>query len=228
MAAAETPGNIDPERRLPGWLAALAELQDRRPWLLVLIAAVSLLPAAWFARHLGFKPDLSELLPDSKESVIEMRRVSKRLAGSATLSVLVRTSSPGKQRELEACVDALVPALYGLGKEWVGAVDYGVKTRDSFFDENALLYASLADVQKAHDRVIERYDWEVSKEQGSLLDEEDEPPPITADSIEKELTLAQNQQAGREGPSFPNGYYESTDGSYAAFWCAHPSPARPR
>ncbi|MES1187384.1 MAG: MMPL family transporter [Myxococcales bacterium] len=216
MAAPETPhADSDPERRLPGWLAALSALQNRRPWLLVVFAALSLVPAAWFARHLELKPDLSELLPDSKESVIEMRRVSKRLAGSSTLSLLVRTSGPGKQRELEACVDALVPALYGLGKDWVGAVDYGVKDARKFFDENALFYASLPDLQKAHDRIVDRYDWEVSKQQGSLLDDEDEPPPITADSIQKELD-AHKPATPAKGPSYPNGYYENRDGSYAA------------
>jgi uncharacterized protein len=213
MPAAEP--HEDPERRLPGWLALLAAVQARRPWLLVVVAALSLLPAAFFALRLDFKPDLSELLPDSKESVIEMRRVSKRLAGSATLSIILRTSSPGKQRELEACVDALVPELYGLGKNLVGAVDYGVKDARSFFDENALFYASLDDLKKAHGRIVERYDWEVSKQQGSLLDEEDEPPPITADGIEKELSL---RKAGppSKGPTFPNGYYENRDGSYIA------------
>jgi len=216
MAAPETPSaGSDSERRLPGWLAALSALQNRRPWLLVVVAALSLLPAAWFARRLELRLDLSELLPDSKESVIEMRRVSKRLAGSATLSIIVRTSQPGKQRELEACVDALVPALYGLGKDWVGAVDYGVKDARQFFDENALFYANLADLQKARDRIVERYDWEVSKQQGSLLDEEDEPPPITAESIQKELD-AHKPAPPAKGPTFPNGYYESRDGSYAA------------
>jgi len=219
MAAPELESAAeDPERHLPRWLAALAALQARKPWQLVALAVLSMLPALWAASRLGLKLDLSELLPDSKESVIEMRRVSKRLAGSATLSILVRTSSPGKQKELEACVDALVPALYGLGKPWVGAVDYGVKDARAFFDENALFYASLADVQKAHDRVVDRYDWEVSKEQGSLLDEEDEPPPITADSIEKELTTRKTPTKATPdaGPSFANGYYEAPDGSYAA------------
>ena len=224
-ASAKPPDDSDPERHLPGWLAALSALQNRRPWLLVIIAAISLLPAAWFARHLDFKPDLSELLPDSKESVIEMRRVSKRLAGSATLSIIVRTSQPGKQRELEACVDALVPALYGLGKDWVGAVDYGVKDARQFFDENALFYANLADLQKAHDRIVERYDWEVSKQQGSLLDDEDEPPPITAESIQKELD-AHKPAPPAKGPTFPNGYYESRDGSYAAVLVRTPASGK--
>jgi len=226
MAAPETPpAESDPERLLPGWLAALSALQNRRPWLLVVIAAISLLPAAWFARHLEFKPDLSELLPDSKESVIEMRRVSKRLAGAATLSIIVRTSQPGKQRELEACVDALVPALYGLGKEWVGAVDYGVKDARRFFDENALFYASLPDLQRARDRIVERYDWEVSKQQGSLLDDEDEPPPITAESLQTELE-AHKPAPPAKGPTFPNGYYENREGSYAAILVRTPAAGK--
>ena len=214
MAAPEHAAD-DPERRLPGWLAWVAKLQATRPWLLVVIAVVTMLPAAWATSRLGLKLELSELLPDSKESVIEMRRVSKRLAGSATLSVIVRTAKPGHARELEACVDALVPALYGLGKDWVGAVDYGVKDARQFFDENALFYASLDELKQAHDRIVERYDWEVSKEQGSLLDEEDEPPPITADSIEKQLQ-ARKTPTPSKGPSYPNGYYEDRAGSFAA------------
>jgi hypothetical protein len=216
MAAPEPPQTADdPERHLPSLLMALAKLQSTRPWLLVVIAVLTLLPAAWATSKLGLKLDLAELLPDSKESVIEMRRVSKRLAGNATLSLIVRSAQPGKQRAIEAAVDALVPALYELGKDWVGAVDYGVKDARRFFEDNALLYADLADLKQAHDRIIERYDWEVAKQQGSLLDDEEEPPPITADSIQKELE-ARTPVATGSGPSFPNGYYEDEAGSYAA------------
>lgn len=216
MAGAEPPpDSTDSERRLPGWLAFFSELQARRPWLLVIIAALTLVPAGWAASRLDLKLELSELLPDNKPSVIEMRRASKRLAGSSTLSLIVRTDHGGKQRELEACVDALVPELYALGKDWVGAVDYGVKDARRFFEENSLLYASKADLQKAHDRIVERYDWEVSKQQGSLLDDEDEPPPITAENIEKELAARKPTTPGK-GPTFPNGYYENPEGSLAA------------
>src|ERR1041384_6502902 len=107
----------DPERHLPRWLETLALLQARRPWLLVILAVLTMVPAALATSKLALKLDLSELLPDSKESVIEMRRVSKRLAGNATLSIIVRTATPGHQKELEACVDALVPELYAIGKE---------------------------------------------------------------------------------------------------------------
>lgn len=215
MAASEQKPTVDdPESHLPGWLMALARLQATRPWHLIALAVLTLLPSAWATSRLGLKLDLAELLPDSKESVIEMRRVSQRLAGSSTLSLIVRSDQPGKQRALEATVDALVPELYGLGKEWVGAVDYGVKDARRFFEENALLYAGLGDLKQARDRIVERYDWEVAKQQGSLLDDDDEPPPITAESIEKEL--AAKKPAASSGPSFPNGYYEDEAGTYAA------------
>ncbi|HEY6079746.1 MAG TPA: MMPL family transporter, partial [Polyangiaceae bacterium] len=219
MSVSEKPpeSSEDEERRLPRWLAFLAELQARRPWLLVIVAALSLLPTSYATVKLfgNLKLDFSELLPDNKESVIEMRRVSKRLAGSATLSVVLRTQTGGKSRELEACVDALLPELNSLGKQWVGAIDYGVKDARTFFDQNGLLYAKLDELKRAHDRINERYDWEVSKQQGSLLDEDDEPPPITADSIEKELAARQTTPSA-ETPPFPNGYYENAEGSLIA------------
>ena len=103
MAAPEPqpPVADDPERHLPRWLSFVARLQAQRPWLLVIIAALSLVPAALSAMRLDLKLDLSELLPDTKESVVTMRRVSKRLAGSGTLSIIVRTPKPGHQQALD-------------------------------------------------------------------------------------------------------------------------------
>lgn len=221
MSAEKPLSAEERERRLPRVLSWLATLQATRPWLLVVIAVLTLIPTALATSQLGFKADFSELLPDTKESVIEMRRVSKRLAGNSTLTIVLRTSSSGKLKELEACADALVPALYRLGKDSVGAIDYGVKDAQRFFDENALLYASLPDLKKAHERITERYDWEVSKQQGSLLDEEDEPEPITADSIEKQLA-SRKTGASKSGPPFPDGYYANAEGNMLALLVRSP------
>jgi uncharacterized protein len=66
----------------------------------------------------------------------------------------------------------------------------------------------------------------VSKQQGSLLDEDDEePPPITAESIEQELA-SRKPVTPAKGPAFPNGYYESRDGSYAAILIRTPISGR--
>ena len=204
------------ERQLPGWLALLARLQAERPWLLIVVAVLSLVPAGLATSQLGFKADFSELLPDNKHSVIEMRRVSQRLAGSATLSIVLFVPDASKRQSLELGIDALVPELTALGKNWVGAVDYGVRDAQLFFEQNALLYASLDELKKAHAQIIERYDWEVSKQQGSLLDEDDPPPPITAESLEDRLKKRGAGPQVKGAPTYPNGYYANAEGTYAA------------
>jgi uncharacterized protein len=48
---------------MPGVLARLSALQARFPWRFVVVALLTLLPAAWSTTRLGFRPDFSELLP---------------------------------------------------------------------------------------------------------------------------------------------------------------------
>ena len=107
----------DNEHRLPGVLARLGSLQVRYPWAFVVVAFISLLPAAWAASKLGFRADFSELLPDNKDSVVEMRRVSQRLAGASTLTVVAQIDDGRDPVALEHFVDDLVPRLGALGPE---------------------------------------------------------------------------------------------------------------
>ena len=48
-----------------------------------------MLPAGWAASRLGFRADFAELLPENKDSVIEMRRVSERLLGTFDILTIV-------------------------------------------------------------------------------------------------------------------------------------------
>jgi len=212
----------------------------------VLVAALTLVPSVLFATRLGFKPDFSELLPDNKDSVIEMRRVSQRLPGITTLTVTAEIADGKNSAALRAFVDALAPKLQALGPEWVASVDYGVHESRKFFDQNKLLYAKLEDIQAARDEVVSRYEYEVQKQLGNLLDEDDAPPPITAESIRQRLvgkaaginpgiasappaapvpeaTATATAQPAPGKPAepaaadpYPGGYYMSPDGRFAA------------
>ena len=139
----------------------LGERQARRPWLFIAIALLSLVPAAWSAKRVGFKADFAELLPDNKPSVIEMHRVSKRLAGASTLSIVAEVPKSNPEA-LKRFVDQVVPRLKALGPDRVGAVDFGVQDAQAFFEKNKLFYAQYDDLKKAHDEVVERYDYELS------------------------------------------------------------------
>src|SRR6185503_2277500 len=158
------------ERPTPRVLVRLGELQGRRPWLLVVIAVLTLVPAVLSALGLGFKADFAELLPDNKDSVKELRRVSARLKGASTLTVVAQIDDGKNALALQKFVDRLVPRLVAMGPDSVGAVDYGVHGTHEFFEKHQLWYADLADLKKAYDRIVERYDWEIAKTASQLLD----------------------------------------------------------
>jgi predicted RND superfamily exporter protein len=201
----------------PRFFQWLGQLQASRPWTVLLLALLTLIPAGWGASGLRLKPDFAELLPDGKESVIEMRRVSERLPGASTLSIYVQTDA-SNPKALESFVDAVAPKLQALGPEWVGSVDAGVKESQAFFEKNKLLYAGHDDLKKAHDEVLERYEYEVSKASGTLLDESDAPPPLSAESIKRRLQgdRKEDPNAPKKDNAYPRGYYENADGTYAA------------
>lgn len=203
-----------PPPRIFQWLG---QWQANRPWLVLLMALLTIIPAGIGAAGLKFKPDFAELLPDGKESVIEMHRVSARLPGASTLSLYIQTRE-SNPKALEAFVDEVTPKLQALGPEWVGRVDSGVKDSQQFFEKNKLLYAKYDDLKKAHDEIVERYDYEVSKASGSLLDDDDVPPPISAESIKQRLQGGNGEpaKAEKKDDAYPRGYYESADGTYAA------------
>lgn len=212
------------ERTSPRPFRVLGRFQARRPFLVLLLALLSLLPAGFFATKIGFRPDFSELLPDNKDSVIEMRRVSARLSGITTLTVTAEIADGKNEAALRAFVDALAPKLQALGPPWVEQVDWSSRETKKFVDENKLLFAELADLQKARDEVVARYEYEVQKETGVLLDESDPPPPITAASLKERLTgkkageakALPKSQAEIDRSPHPNGYYMSADGKFAA------------
>jgi predicted RND superfamily exporter protein len=205
------------ERELPTLLAWLAAAQAKRPVLFIILAVLTLIPTGWATSQLKLKPDFAELLPDTKDSVIEMRRVGARLRGASTLSIVAQISDGSKRQALRTFVDTLVPKLQAMGPNWVGTVDYGVHDSQRFFAEHQLLYADLDELKKAHDQIVERYDWEVQKAQGTLVDEDDAPEPISAESIERKLREHGQKKAEAGVPTaYPGGYYESPDGTYSA------------
>lgn len=212
------------ERPLPKIFALLVPLQARKPFLLLLIALLSLLPTGFYAVRVGLRPDFAELLPDNKDSVIEMRRVSSRLAGITTLIVTAETPTGNHEAQLRAFVDALTPKLVEMGPPWVEQVDWSTHAQKQFFDKNKLLFASVEDLQKARDEVVGRYEYEVQKQAGLLLEDTEAPAPITAASLRERLAgkKAEAPGASPQPPPDPaktpheNGYFMSADGKFVA------------
>jgi hypothetical protein len=193
-------------------LVRLGELQLRRPWWVILLVFSTLLPAGRAASKLTLRTSFTELLPDSKPSVVEMRRVSERLPGNATLTLVAEGE---KTEALETFVDHVVPKILALGPNLVVGVDDGPRRLQQFFRDHEGLYASLDDLTSMHDEIVESYDAQVSKASGFDLGLDDEPTKkIDVDEIVGKLDK-KSEQAKKDSPG-RDGYYVSKDGHTAA------------
>jgi hypothetical protein len=193
--------------RLESVLVRLGTFQNRRPVLVVLLVMLTLVPTGYLASRLTLRTAFSELLPDDKRSVIEMRHISERLTSSSTLSVVAHSENVDA---LKRFVDALAPEIRKLDPKLVTSVDDGTRDVQEFFRVHKQLYADLADIQKIHDDVVDRYDYEVSKKGGMDLGLQDDadskadaPPPLDAQALEDKFQAkiddAQKKQPGTDG-----------------------------
>jgi predicted RND superfamily exporter protein len=190
-------------RRALQWLAAF---QVRSPWWVLAVGALVSAFAALLASRLELRTRFDQLLPEHEPSVVELQRVAARTAGQSNVFVVLE--GPESSR-LRAFGDELAAKLRALGPPWVASAEDGVQSSRAFLEPRAGLFASVPELQKLHDDVEARWQWEVGEETGTNLDA-DEPPPITADEIRRRFG-AGDAQGMRD--RFPDGYYQSKAGT---------------
>jgi hypothetical protein len=203
----DTPPRGKQERAIAlGALSRLVAWQVERPWAVLLLAAVLTLPALLLARRLELRTGFESLLPEDKASVRELKRVGARTAGVSTF-VIVAEAEPradgGQEKALQRFGDALLPRLRALGPEWVGTAENGVQAEQEFLRKRRSLFLSLEKVQELHDKIEDRFAYEIH---GSVTG--DVPEPVTRASIEKELGGGKGVAAG---PPYPGGYYMNAE-----------------
>lgn len=187
----------------PHWFRQLVTLQRERAWLVLGMVGIITVVAAAFATQLRLLTGFENLLPESRPSVQELKRVATRTAGVSTLFVVLEG---GETAALRRAGDALVPELRRLGPPWVGEAEDDVRDVVRFLEPRAGLYAETRDLEQLRDDIKARIDFEVGRELGTNVD--DTPPPaINADIVEKRLHLDHSAD-----DRFPGGYYASRDG----------------
>lgn len=185
-----------------GFFARLIAWQIDRPFHVLLFALLLTVPAVFLAKRLELRTGFESLLPENKASVKELKRVGARTAGVSTFIVVAdieKRADGSHKRVLQQFGDALLPKLRALGPEWVGTAENGVQAEQEFLRKRQSLFLSFEKVQELHDKVEDRYDFEVH---GSLTG--DEPEKVTRESIEKELG---GKDPAKGGPPYPDGYY---------------------
>lgn len=185
--------------------AELRRLLVERP--LTVLACVALATGAslLLATRLELRTGFDSLLPESRPSVKELRRVEKRTASLSTIFVVLEGEDPAALRRAG---DALVPALVQLGPPWVGEAADGVQDVIAFMRPREGLFASLDQLKRLRDQVEERFAYEVGARSGMLEGLDDQPPPpFDAATVKRELGVGDDPTQ-----RFPGGYYQSADG----------------
>jgi len=192
-----------PKNLLRRAIDALVDLQVTRPLTFLLFAAALSIPSAILAWRLELHTGFDALLPENKASVIELNRVAQRTAGVSTLAIVIDGAD---KVALERFADALVGPLRALGPEWVGTAENGVHAEREFMRQRQALYLPIDKVRELHRRIEERYSYEIY---GSATDEE--PEPITRETIEREVGASKTEQSSL--PPYLDGYYLNREGT---------------
>jgi predicted RND superfamily exporter protein len=200
MHTAPTSG---PGRRFDKLLERLGASQTRRPFLYIGLCLASLGLCLPLALRLELHTRFEHMLPEGRASVLEMQRLTRLARSSMNGFVILEGAS---SRELRRLADALVPRLRALGPPIVSA-ESGIHAARAFLLPRAGLFARLPDLVELRDEVQARWDHEVGKRAGTLVD--DTPPPdLSLARLRKRFLPAKAPSAER----FKDGYFESKDG----------------
>ncbi len=174
-------------------------------WIVALALAV---PATWRTAQLyaHLRSEIEELLPRSAPSVLAIDELRARLPGLQHLGVIVDTGNAANLPAAERFLDDLATRIQRYSPQLVKSVRTGEVAERHFIEEHAPLYMDIADLEAVRERVETRRDWEASRETGSLLDEDESPPPLDFDDIQKKY-----DQRTHGTSHFDNSRYASAD-----------------
>jgi predicted RND superfamily exporter protein len=131
------------------------------------------------------RSELEQLLPRNAPSVQAIEELRERMPGLQNLGVIVDAGDERNMAAAERLVDDLAARVRTYPPELVSRVRTGQSEERHFLEAHAPLYMDLADLETLRERVEARRDWEVSKDQGALLDEDEPPPPLDVGDLRK-------------------------------------------
>lgn len=161
-------------RLLSNWASAAY----RHPAVTLLIVSLLTIGLGLGARRLKINPDLTELLPPDYGSVQNLDKLRNEVGGIGHLTIVL---SGDKAEAMKSYSDELAAKLSELQK--VRYVDH--KRPVKFFEDRALYYMDLPDLQEVQKRFAARELYERLHANPLYidLDEEEGPPPLEFDDI---------------------------------------------
>ena len=191
-------------------LLRLAAWQLRSPWTVLLIGLAFTVVGGWLARGLELRTRFDQLLPDDQPSVIELKRLSERTAGSSSIFVLLEGGDRDTLRQLSG---KLLPPLRGVGAPYVVSAEDGVQVARDFLLPRSGLFASIDDLQKLNKELDTQRKKAVGKALSLGLEDDDEEQKAPSFAELKQKFLGGKSATFEEAKDrYPDGYFQSKDG----------------
>lgn len=158
-------------QRFEKLLGELAVRAHRKPIHSLVMAAVLTAIGGFFAAKLPMIADLEKLLPQSFDSVRDLEPVKERFGGIGYIVLVGMNAEPA---QLEKFADEYAPRIE---KEIPGIryVDY--KRSGGFFQDRALYFLDVPDLEEIARRIKEREKYERRQANPMLVKLDDEEPP---------------------------------------------------
>src|SRR5882672_8739071 len=152
-------------------------------WIVALLAAI---PATFrtINLYLHLRSEVEQLLPRQAPSVRALDELRARSPGLQFLGVVVAVPDAAELPPAERFLDDLAERIRTYPPEMVRDVRSSNKREREFVEKHAPLYTDVADLKEILRRLEARRDYEVSKEEGNLLDEDEPEPSIDVSDIE--------------------------------------------
>ncbi len=148
-----------------------ASYVHKSPWVIVFISLAISIAGGYLATGISIKSDFASLLPDTAQSVIDLREISDRMGGMGTLMVQVQGED---LKSMERFADDLVKRIRAYPEDEVRFVDYKIDTQKDFFDRYMFLYLSQQELTDLEEGLDDRIQEEKLKANPFYIDLDDE------------------------------------------------------
>jgi predicted RND superfamily exporter protein len=182
--------------RLEKALGAAASRAHRRPLPALLLALALVGLGAWSAARLTLNTDLTELLPQSFESVKGLEKLKQNFGGIGYVAVAGYDAEPEALRRFADDMAPRIEALPG-----IRFVEY--QRASTFFGDRALYYLSLEDLTEVESRLRAREKYERRQKNPMYIKlDEEEVPSLDFSDIEKKYSGQSSRRLSGGGESY--------------------------
>ncbi len=197
-----TPRASKPGPRSRAYVAFVLK-HGKAIWFLALLVC---LPATYrtVALYAHLKSDIEELLPPTAPSVVALDELRRRNRGLQYLGVMVDTGKRGNLPAGEKFLDDLAARIRAYPPDLVRDVRVGTSEERKFIERNAPLYVDVADLGEIRARIEARRDYEVARETGLDIDEDEPAPSVDTSDIERKYDARTEVKRRTEDGRFTN------------------------